>query len=105
PLMFALTYALIAVDWAKVGAAAAASDGGGDFLKKIEAASPAVDTAIAITIGAVVFSMMMAVVLFPIFQAMVLRWWISGLRLGGLTIHSQLRTGLIYGAYLRFLWY
>src|SRR4029079_4327963 len=83
PLMFALTYALIAVDWAKVGAAAAASDGGGDFLQKIEAASPAVDTAIAITIGAVVFSMMTAVVLFPIFQAMVLRWWISGLRLGG----------------------
>ena len=30
--------------------------------------------------------------LFPVFQAMVLRWWISGLRLGALTVHSQLRT-------------
>ena len=36
---------------------------------------------------------------------MVLRWWISGLRLGALTVHSRLRTGQIYGAYLRFLWY
>jgi hypothetical protein len=36
---------------------------------------------------------------------MVLRWWLSGLRLDGLTITSHLRTAPIYGAYLRFLWY
>jgi hypothetical protein len=36
---------------------------------------------------------------------MLLRWWIGGLRFGELTIHSGLRTGQIYGAYLRFLGY
>ena len=34
---------------------------------------------------------------------MVLRWWISGLRLGDLTFRSHLRTGRIYGAYARFI--
>ena len=47
----------------------------------------------------------MAVILFPAFQAMMLRWWSSGLRFGELTIRSHLRTGQIYGAYLRFLLY
>jgi uncharacterized membrane protein YjgN (DUF898 family) len=105
PLAFALAYAVVAVDWDKVSAAAAASDGSTDFLNKIGKASPRLNAVIGISIGAVCFSMLMAVVLFPVFQATVLRWWISGLRLGGLTIHSRLRTGLIYGAYLRFLWY
>ena len=45
----------------------------------------------------------MAALLFPVFQAMMLRWWLSGLRFGALTIRSHLRTGQIYGAYLRFL--
>jgi hypothetical protein len=36
---------------------------------------------------------------------MILRWWLSGLRFDGLTATSHLRTGQIYGAYLRFLWY
>ena len=71
----ALTYAIAGVDWDKVSAAAATSDGGTDFFKKIETAFPDVYGAIGILIGAVFFSMLMAVVLFPVFQAMVLRWW------------------------------
>ena len=47
----------------------------------------------------------MVAVLYPVFQAMLLRWWIGGLRFGELTIRSGLRTGQIYGAYLRFLGY
>src|ERR1043165_3414302 len=34
--------------------------------------------------------------LYPAFQAMVLRWWISGLRFGELTATSHLRTGAVY---------
>src|ERR1043166_7910701 len=34
---------------------------------------------------------------------MVLRWWISGLRMGEVTFASNLRTSHIYGAYMRFL--
>jgi uncharacterized membrane protein YjgN (DUF898 family) len=43
--------------------------------------------------------------LYPVFQAMVLRWWASGLRFGEVTATSHLRTGQVYGAYLRFLLY
>src|ERR1043165_5802494 len=43
-------------------------------------------------------------VLYPAFQAMVLRWWISGLRFGELTATSHLRTGAVYGLYWRFVW-
>ena len=42
--------------------------------------------------------------LYPAFQAMVLRWWISGLRFGELTATSHLRTGAVYGLYWRFVW-
>ena len=43
-------------------------------------------------------------VLYPAFQAMVLRWWISGLRFGELSATSHLRTGTVYGLYWRFVW-
>jgi hypothetical protein len=46
-----------------------------------------------------------AALLYPAFQAMLLRWWVSGLRLTGLTAASRLRTAQIYGIYLRFLGY
>jgi uncharacterized membrane protein YjgN (DUF898 family) len=42
--------------------------------------------------------------LYPAFQAMVLRWWISGLRFGELTATSHLRTSTVYGFYWRFVW-
>ena len=44
-------------------------------------------------------------VLYPIFQAMVLRWWASGLRFGDVAVTSRLRTAQVYGVYARFLWY
>ena len=44
-------------------------------------------------------------ILYPIFQAMVLRWWVSGLRFGDLAVTSQLRTAQVYGVYARFLGY
>jgi uncharacterized membrane protein YjgN (DUF898 family) len=105
PLAFALIFAVAAVDWDQIATAGGASSDGTDFLNRLEKTSPHLYAALGILIGAIFFSLLMAIVLFPVFQAMVLRWWISGLRFGGLTIRSQLRTGLIYGAYLRFLWY
>ncbi len=47
----------------------------------------------------------LALLLFPAFQAMTLRWWLTGLRFGELSVVSHLATRKIYGAYLRFLWY
>jgi hypothetical protein len=42
-------------------------------------------------------------VLYPLFRAMVLRWWISGVRVGGIEATSHLRGSQIYGMYLRFV--
>ena len=44
-------------------------------------------------------------VLYPIFQAMVLRWWASGLRFGDVAVTSHLRTAQVYAVYARFLGY
>jgi uncharacterized membrane protein YjgN (DUF898 family) len=50
-------------------------------------------------------SLIAAILLYPLFQAIVLRWWISGLRFGGVTVTSDLRTAAVYRVYLRFLLY
>ncbi|MEI9806086.1 MAG: DUF898 family protein [Pseudolabrys sp.] len=91
------------VDWQ---ALADAAEGGSDeVMSRIEATNPALA-------GAVVFAMLMggtsvalAALLYPAYQAMVLRWWLSGLRFGDIEVHSLLRTRHVYGAYMRFLWY
>ena len=44
-------------------------------------------------------------ILYPIFHAMFLRWWASGLRFGDIEVTSRLRTGQIYRIYLRFFAY
>jgi uncharacterized membrane protein YjgN (DUF898 family) len=50
-------------------------------------------------------SIIAAVLLYPLFQAIALRWWISGLRFGELKVTSQLRIGQVYRVYLRFVLY
>jgi uncharacterized membrane protein YjgN (DUF898 family) len=55
--------------------------------------------------GGVALSFVMWVVLYPAFQAVVMRWWLSGLRLGDATVASDLRIRHYYGAYLHFLLY
>jgi uncharacterized membrane protein YjgN (DUF898 family) len=47
-------------------------------------------------------SILAALLLFPVFQAMVWRWWLDGIRFGELTVRSHLLKRRIYGAYLRF---
>ena len=46
-----------------------------------------------------------AVLLYPLFAATMMRWWISGLRFGAVTVRSQLATAQVYRIYLRFLRY
>jgi len=48
-------------------------------------------------------SIVAAMLLYPLFQALMLRWWISGLRFGAVTVTSRLRTGQVYRIYLRFI--
>jgi uncharacterized membrane protein YjgN (DUF898 family) len=83
----------------------AAASGGDDVMGKIEGTNPALAEV-------VVFAMLMgsaavafAAVLYPAFQALMLRWWSSGLRFGDIEMRSTLRTTQVYVAYMRFLGY
>jgi uncharacterized membrane protein YjgN (DUF898 family) len=58
-----------------------------------------------IAVAAIGISVVSLVALYPVFQAVVMRWWISGLRFGDVTVTSRLRTGAVYRVYLRFLLY
>ena len=42
-------------------------------------------------------------ILYPIFQAVLLRWWTSGLRFGDVAVSSRLRAAQVLGVYARFL--
>jgi len=102
PLVLAAGALIETVDW--LALANVAQQGGDDVFARLEGASPGFGRAI-------VFAMLMAGVavfafalLYPAFQAMVLRWWTSGLRFGDIEVRSQLRTWHIYRAYFRFLW-
>lgn len=55
-----------------------------------------------IGIAAFCVSVAAALLLYPLFQAIVLRWWISGLRFGEVGVTSRLRAGPVYRIYLRF---
>jgi len=105
PLIGTAVFAIITVDWQTVGAVAIKSTNLEEFNNQLDSAASDFYLAVGVAVFAGSFSIVMVAVLYPVFQAMVLRWWIDGLRLGGLTIHSGLRTGAIYGAYLRFLGY
>jgi uncharacterized membrane protein YjgN (DUF898 family) len=89
-----------AVDWNAVGEAL--GRGGDDIIGRVEAAGVA--PALVVAVLSVGWSVIALAVLYPAFQAMVLRWWISGLRFGELTVTSQLRTRAVYAIYLRFMW-
>ena len=101
PLVLAVIAFIDAVDWKAL--ADALSQGGDDVMARVEGSNP--------RFGAViVFAMLMAGVaasaaalLYPAFQAIVLRWWSSGLRFGDIELRSKLRMRDVYGAYARFL--
>jgi uncharacterized membrane protein YjgN (DUF898 family) len=99
PLGFGLMMAIGAVDWNAVGEAT--RRGGDDVMGRIEAAGVA--PALVVAVLSVGWSVIAAAALYPAFQAMVLRWWISGLRFGALSVASQLRTRAVYAIYLRFM--
>ena len=100
PLLFGLILALGAIDWTALSEAM--KRGGDDVMSRIEGAGLAPAAVIAVlSIG---WSVLAVAVLYPVFQAMVLRWWISGLRFGELSVASHLRTGAVYAIYLRFMW-
>ena len=101
PLLIGIVGVLGNLDWETLGEAMSGSE---PAMTRLMMSSGTQD---AIALGAVGIgaSIAFAMLLFPIFQAMVLRWWLSGIRFGDLTLRSHLLKRRIYGAYLRFLGY
>jgi len=89
------------IDWPELGKTIEAAADSGDIGDLVGPAFLAVQTAILATSAGV----LAAVVLYPVFQAMVLRWWASGLRFSEVSLRSSLRTGQVYRIYVRFLGY
>lgn len=92
--------ALLAIDWPTIVDAAGQRDG--DVLARMEASSPGFFATLGFAIVSFAIAVTLALILFPAFQALVLRWWASGLRFGDIGVLSRLRTGDVYRAYLRF---
>lgn len=99
PLILGVMVAFGAVDWNALGEAYRRRPR--EMFNGAEGAGAA--TAAAFAALAVGWSLIAMAVLYPAFQAMVLRWWMSGLRFGKLTVTSHLRTGAVYGLYWRFV--
>jgi uncharacterized membrane protein YjgN (DUF898 family) len=60
---------------------------------------------IGVAIAAITTSFIALSLLYPVFQAVKLRWWISGLRFGEIAVTSRLRARQVYWVYLRVVLY
>jgi uncharacterized membrane protein YjgN (DUF898 family) len=101
PLIGSLVAFILALDPALLRELVSTNDD--DALSRLVEAHPGVAFASAFGIGALIWAMLAAILLYPVFQAMVLRWWSSGLRFGDMAASSSLRTGEVYATYLRYI--
>jgi uncharacterized membrane protein YjgN (DUF898 family) len=93
------------IDWNMLGNAIDLSQGDGDSINTMIENNPQLGKAIGLIVGAFFASILIAVLLYPVFQAVKLRWWISGLRFGEVAVTSRLRIRQVYRVYLRLLLY
>jgi uncharacterized membrane protein YjgN (DUF898 family) len=100
--MLATAAALVSINWSAV---MAALRGGGDVIGRIEKASPGFLGQIGFAITAFAVTLALVALLLPAFHAMVMRWWIAGIRFGEISAVAHLRTRDVYFAYLRFIGY
>jgi len=103
PIIIAVFAMVRLVDWDALSSALAKADDA--TMSNMIAGNPQLGLAAGLIFGALGASSLIAVLLYPVFRAVVLRWWISGLRFGPVTVTSRLRIWQIYRAYLRFLLY
>jgi len=103
PFLLGVGYAMASINWSALAEAVEA--GGENVIGRIESASPNFGVALAFLVMAPIWLVVAAGLLYPAFQAIMLRWWTSGLRFGDMAAASRLRTRQMYGLYLRFLGY
>jgi uncharacterized membrane protein YjgN (DUF898 family) len=101
PVIVALVAAVTLVDWDALNQLLDKADDDATVELMATMFGPAFGIAI-IAVGVSAVSLM---VLYPVFQAVKLRWWISGLRFGSIAVTSRLRIVTVYRVYLGFLLY
>ena len=74
-----------------------------DDIDEAVAAHPGLARLIIVVPGALSYLAAAALLLYPAFQGMVLKWWLSGLRFGDIAVATSLRKRQLYGVYLRFV--
>src|SRR5262249_53142615 len=103
PFAVGLAAVLATIDWV------ALADGVGNadtaILRSALGLKKPPNPAGGLLIAGVTWAVFAGIVLYPAYQAIVMRWWLGGLRLGGAAVASDLRMRRYYGAYLRYLLY
>jgi uncharacterized membrane protein YjgN (DUF898 family) len=99
PLVAGLVAAVMVIDWAAV--ADALQDG--ELNEALGNTSESVGFGFRLATTATLVSVLLGAVLYPAYQAIVMRWWLGGLRLGGAAVASDLRVGRYYEAYVLYL--
>jgi uncharacterized membrane protein YjgN (DUF898 family) len=100
PLVTGLVATLAAIDWTLLIMGRVLKD---DIMGWLEATGLA--NAIVYALLTAIWALLALAILYPIFQAMLLRWWASGLRFGDVVVTSRLRTAQVFRIYAGFLWY
>lgn len=102
PFVVTLVVAFRRVNWG--GALTAFAMGGDHMMERVESASPGFGGAVVIALIGCIWAVLAVVLVYPAFQALVLRWWLDGLRFGSVTAAAQVKTADVYSIYVRFLW-
>jgi uncharacterized membrane protein YjgN (DUF898 family) len=90
-------FRISATDWAAlVTAIAESAQSGGKSI-------PQVGSAAKFLAFAPSWIIIVGLIMYPAFEAMTMRWWLSGLRFGEIAVTSTLRTGSIYWIYVKYL--
>jgi len=101
PLFVALAVLGAQIDWDALGGLIDKGDDAetGRMIGKMLAPG------LGVAVGALTISLLALPLFYPLFQAIKLRWWISGLRFGAVAVTSRLRIGQVYRVYLRLMLY
>jgi uncharacterized membrane protein YjgN (DUF898 family) len=105
PLGTALAAAVAVIDWPALMQALGRDDVAdlADALNALQGVN--LWLGLELLVSGVTWAMLAAIVLYPAYQAIAMRWWLGGLRLGGAAVASDLRMRRYYFAYLRYLLY
>jgi hypothetical protein len=103
PLAAGIVAAVTIVDWPAVGRALPL----GSSARIVNAlrTNERVTAGLGFLVSRASVSFIFGIILYPAYQAILMKWWLGGLRLGGAVAASDLRMRRYYGAYLRYLLY